>query len=88
MKGTAQEAFGVCLPGPWALEKGYLGGGLPAGKGHLATPVTPLAGHVVGQPHPALVFLEACCQGQGLRARPLSPCPQPAGSERGLVWRV
>lgn len=40
-EGTAQEAFGVCLPGPWALERGYLGGGLPAGKGHLATPFTP-----------------------------------------------
>lgn len=47
MEGTAQEAFWVCMPGPWALEKGHLGGGgeeLPARKGHLVTPFTPLAG--------------------------------------------
>lgn len=46
MKGTAREAFWVCLPGPWALEKGHRGvqGVGVAGKGHLATPFPQLAG--------------------------------------------
>lgn len=37
--GTLREAFWVCLPGPWALRKGYLGGRVVAGQGHLATPL-------------------------------------------------
>lgn len=41
----------------------------------------PLAGHVAGQPHPALVFLEACCQARAA-GKAAGPCPQPAGPER------
>lgn len=57
------------------LEKGYLGEGVVAEKGHLATPPPHEPAHVVGLPHPTLVFLEACYQGQGRQVRPLSPAP-------------
>lgn len=64
------EGIGVCLPGLWASEKGYLVGGLAAGKGHLATLFTPTS-------CPCLP--RGLLPGQGPQGRPLALAPSLLG---------
>lgn len=85
-KGQPRRHLGFACPAP-GLWRGGTWVGAACWERPPGHSLHPLVGHVAGQPHAALVFLEACCQARAA-GKAAGPCPQPAGPERGLVWRV
>ena len=68
---------------PWCA-----GGWVLLGKATWLLPSPHRLAYLVGPARSCPCLPRGLLPGQGLQVRPLGPCPQPAGPEKGLVWWV